>query len=324
MEIVCNSGLGDGYNVFFQAEFWNVKTFYRLLKLMKKSDRVWDRVLIQFVPHMYSPKGGLVPSLGLFSVLIKILFGHRLQVMFHELHYPFSFHWKSLVMWSCHHFMYLTTLWSAKEAFFSTQANFKKGSLYSLGADTIWLPVASNIPKGEVTQNEGEKLRVCLFGGLHVSKRYDLVFDVLNTHMEVHFVGQNREDLPLRLKNHPIVEHIIFHGKCDSHKTAEILGSCHLLIAYFSDGISSRRGSAMAALNQGIHLVTTFDWGSEDIFKFWPQVHLFPTDENAFKREVRAFFSKTSPQHFKRHSTDEFDQVFSWDAILNRYLKYCR
>ncbi len=331
VDIICNKGLGRDSSVFFEANRWNLFTFLKLLREMKASKKNWDKIIIQFVPHMYSSKGGLVPSIGIFALLCKFLYGPRLQVMFHELHYPFSFYWKDALMWLCHHFMYVMCLWCSQEAFFSTQTNLKKGRHVALRDNCHWLPVGSNISrfKGLIGHEGHKNLKVCLFGGLHVSKRYDLVFQILNEEMEIEFIGLEKEDLPLELQKHPMANHINFLGKCDSHEVAERIAKSDLMIAYFSDGLSSRRGSAMAALNQGIHLLSSYDWGSEELFLHWPNIHLFPARDEDFLKGARAFLTHffnsdskeiiLSSQQRKAYQ-EHFDHLFSWDVILKRYI----
>lgn len=328
VDIICNEGLGEGFSPFFTAKKWNISTFIRLFWAIHKEQKNWDRIIIQFVPHMYAPKGGLVPSLGIFSLLLRCFCSPRLQVMFHELHYPFSFYWKDFLMWCCHHFMYLLCLWSSHDSFFSTQTNLKKGRLMALFDNTHWLPVASNLPRSPSKGRGDQKLEVCLFGGQHISKRYDLVFEALyqsreNREMLIHFIGPNLSDLDQGLREHPIAKHIEFHGRCDAKRAAAIISQCHVMVAYFSDGISSRRGSAMAALNQGIHLLSTYDWGSEELFQSWPNICLLPTGPNAFIKEAKAYLSSFSFEEVNEDQRklyqDHFDQFFSWQAIMSRY-----
>ena len=111
-------------------------------------------------------------------------------------------------------------------------------------------------------------------------------------------------------------------GPLEAAEAAERLAEQDFLISYFADGVSGRRGSLLAALCEGVPVVTTWaDWSDEQ-FLGQDFVKLLSCDEAQFTNELIALlrgperpFSRVARgavrEFYRRH--------FSWAAIVERY-----
>ena len=66
---------------------------------------------------------------------------------------------------------------------------------------------------------------------------------------------------------------------------SKALQICNLMVCYYVDGISSRRGSAIAALDHGIPLISTVGRNTESIFKDVEFIHLLSSEPQWFLRD---------------------------------------
>jgi glycosyltransferase involved in cell wall biosynthesis len=112
-------------------------------------------------------------------------------------------------------------------------------------------------------------------------------------------------------------------GPLAADAAADRLTQHDFLLAYFQDGVSGRRGSLLAALCEGLPVVTTFDDSSDEVFCERPFVKLLSCDEASFRAELHALLAaKDRPfSEIDRRDVRRFyDEHFSWGALIKRYL----
>jgi hypothetical protein len=144
-----------------------------------------DRILIEFVPFMYSPRGGI--NFGLVVLAARLALGARIrgsgrvQVMFHELWFPFAWRPKDMLLHMAHRSMVLGLAMLSDDIFCSTTrfAREVRDVLGPIRRPVHVLPVGSSLERDETPRrpprDRDETLRVALFGSLHVSKNAPLV-----------------------------------------------------------------------------------------------------------------------------------------------------
>ena len=191
----------------------------------------------------------------------------QLAVMFHE-RFVAPVNWKFRVM----------HLWQRRQ--YEALRRLADQRLYSIRrwADDdggLHLPVSSNLPileqaaigptvEAESMGEGGPLRRVGLFGSKHdshaiaLSVEAAIAINKAAPGVRIRCVGAIGRVLRAKLEQaggpSAIVED---HGYLDAQKAAETIASCDLMLAPFDYGLSTRRGSAIAALSLGVPLLST-------------------------------------------------------------------
>jgi glycosyltransferase involved in cell wall biosynthesis len=96
----------------------------------------------------------------------------------------------------------------------------------------------------------------------------------------------------------------------------------NLFLAYFVDGLSTRRGSVMAALGQGLPVVSTLGPYTESEFMNQPFIHLLPIENEAFATGFLELLKK-GPESYSADEIRKFQmENFSWDKIVKDYMDF--
>ncbi|CAN0103382.1 unnamed protein product, partial [Chrysoparadoxa australica] len=254
LTVCCQEGLGEGSgHTVLNFSHWNIFTFLTIFWKLRNSDN--ERVLIQYVPHMYD-KRGVNFSLPLFIILLRTFSQIKIDIMFHELHYPLEPQLKSIVLWFLHHLMLIPSLWFSHTCFFSTEKYLRKCSLLTGEKKLFFLPVGSNIPRSMSENRSNDKRKkIILFAGPHPSKDFKFFFLGLQNfkdEFELVFLGTNEIDFEKYYGSDYQKFHHQFLGKVSDDEVSSVLKNGYCLVAYFTDGLTSRRGSVLAALNNGL------------------------------------------------------------------------
>ena len=323
----CQQESMEGEIPVIHFEKCNIIHFIRLFNKIKLLGI--DKILIQYVPHMYNPRGGVNFSLPSFIIFLRIFSSLSIEVMFHELHYPFEYSIKSLLLWFCHHMMLIPSLWFSHRSFFSTERFLKKANKLNLTTKIYYLPVGSNISRSDFLgkSSDTEFLKLVIFGGLHVSKK---VFEVINfvnsfENVKVKLIGIQRTDFKSANKHILKNDNIEFLGFLPDEEVGRILWDSDFQLAFFIDGISTRRGSALAALNNGLPVITTKTSLTDESLLSFPG--LFLSSPDLFFEELKSILLKDlkeirKERHFLREKMfKNFDEFFSWESIVDRYEK---
>ncbi len=139
------------------------------------------------------------------------------------------------------------------------------------------LPVGSNLPKSPLSQRVAKtRLRVasddfvcCVFGGGHISRMFDrvdsavrVITDHFSGKCKVHlvYIGDANRDW----KCGEATLHRL--GRLTAPNAADAIAAADLMINPFLDGLSTRRGSAMAALQHGVPVLGTHGASTEAIW----------------------------------------------------------
>jgi glycosyltransferase involved in cell wall biosynthesis len=331
---------GDrGVEVLANVERWGFLGPFMALGPVLRFDP--ELVLIQFVPFMYAPRGGinftLVALASFFALRARLRGRGAVQVMFHEIWFPLSRSPKALVLHVAHRAMALGVSLSAAESFCSTEisARLLKKFLRPLTRPVHVLFVGSNLERRVRPRSgaaaRGAPLKVCIFGSTHLSKNVPLVLRTLHEAQRsarnpfvLTVIGLTLGEL---VHEAPELEDWLTRdvrvlGMLGAEEAADELGEQDLAVCYFSDGVSGRRGSMLAALCEGTPIVTTARDYTDPIFYEQRALTLLPCDESAFRTGLLALLCGPK-RPFDGVSRDEvrefYDRNFSWTAIVERY-----
>jgi glycosyltransferase involved in cell wall biosynthesis len=323
------------------VEYW---TWARPLLTVRDALRFRpDRILIEFVPFMYSPRGGINFGLVLLALVLavraRIRKSGRLQVMFHELWFPLAWRPKDLVLHLAHRSMVFGLAALSDDVFCSTTrfAREVRRVLGPLSRPVHVLPVGSSLERDDrpapPPRIRDKTLRIALFGSLHVSKNVPLVVQTIYEaarsspwDIRLTVIGPTIEELCAALPELRtwLVGEVRAEGPLESERAADCLAEQDFFVAYFQDGVSTRRTTLMAALCEGVAVVTTWRDVSDEVFLGKPFVKLLSSDEPAFRRELVEFLN-SSERPFDGIEPMEirafYRKHFSWSSIVERYIE---
>ena len=257
-------------------------------------DRELDRfarprtLLVQYTPHAFGYKSMNLPLAAWLAS--RAGRGDDVRIMFHEVAYP----WvrrplRHDVIAAVHRIMAALLVRSCSHAYVSIPAWMPLLRRLGAGRKTItWTPVPSNVPANPNPAVVGAR-RAELGGGPVVGhfgtygrEVTALLAPVLRTLLE------RRPDLRVLLlgvggerwaEQFRAEQRVKATGPLQAVELAEYLCACDLMIQPYPDGISSRRTSAMAALANGVPVVTTLGVLSEQIG--WSRAVAAVTETNA-------------------------------------------
>lgn len=326
-----------GVEVIPNVERWNfLGPFFRLGPALRFDP---DRVVIQFVPFMYAPRGGINFSLVLLVAFLaargRVRGRGAVQIMFHETWFPAFRNPKALLMHVAHRAMAFGVSIVARQSFCSTfvSARMIKTQLRPFVRHVHVLFVGSNLERDvrPSAPRPAEPLKVCIFGSTHPSKNVPLVLRSLHEAQaraekpfELTVVGLTLEEL---VHEAPELESWLTNdvrvtGMLNAEAAADCLGEQDLAVCYFTDGVSGRRGSMLAALCEGTPIVTTVRDYTDPVFYGQRAVTLLSHEDDEFRAGLVALLA--GPERpfagVSRAEVREFyDQHFSWSAIVERY-----
>ncbi len=299
--------------------------FLKLIPYLKKV-KEFDLIYIQYVPNMYNPKGGLNISFTLFCFILKHLTRAQIAVMFHELYYPWRPDIKSVIMNIYHKTMLTIMLISSDRQYFSCQYFLESSKKFTVNKKNfVHLPVGSNIELNCTNEKQisdvviqKEKINLCIFGSHHESKRHDLIlksiFNSLSSeHYHLHIIGPTKQELesysPISFSDKPNCH---FYSHLSDSSVRNILENSDLSIGYFSDGLSTRRGSLIAALQCGCPIFSTKTFKTDDMLLTEPFITLSSCEEERFcitlEKNLKALKKNNQKEKIKRF----YEQKFSW------------
>lgn len=242
------------------------------------------RLLVQWVPHGYGYK-----SMNLFFCLWLLKRARQkrdeIEIMVHEPFLSFGEGSKKQDAAAAVHRLMTTILlkaasrvWVSIPGWETCLRPFAFGGVKSF----VWLPVPSNIPVVDDTEGiakvrtryapNGEFL-VGHFGAYDIYM-LKLMLELLPSLLEKHgnvavlLLGKGSEALRFELiAKHPDLGRRVYaSGALTAKDVSRHISACDLMLQPYQDGVSSRRGSLMAALAHGCPVVTTNGAATESLW----------------------------------------------------------
>lgn len=242
------------------------------------------RLLVQYVPHGFGMKALNLP-LCLWLVWRRRGHGDDIRVMFHEVAYPFVRRpLKHNLIAVGNRLMAFVLMQACTRAYVSIPA--WADLLRSLGGRRVaitWLPVQANVPSDP--QPTAADIRAKFLGSAgtalvgHFGTYPDGITRVLGPavarlletrpNIRVLFLGRGSEKFRAWLVGtYPSVAAKVFAtGGLDPIDVSAHIQACDVMIQPYPDGVSSRRGSMMACLANGVAVVTNLGPLSEPLWE---------------------------------------------------------
>jgi glycosyltransferase involved in cell wall biosynthesis len=243
-----------------------------------------DCVTVQFSPNLYAHKlRGIAPHLPVWLAALRAATGAPIALMAHEQSYPAAFFpadrlligvpqlaiFQALCL-VCDAVLFAIEVGASK---YERRYPFLRGRFH-------WLPVGSNIPVSTAAsdgfiQREGiapGEIVLLLFGTPHPTRLFGHSFMALtrarNEGLPARLiaVGTSNERLRQEIsdeKRPELTAHAIGLGYLRNEEASHYLKRADVVLAPFLDGVSSRRGSVMAALSHSRPVVTNLGWATD-------------------------------------------------------------
>jgi glycosyltransferase involved in cell wall biosynthesis len=244
-----------------------------------------DRILIQYVPHGFGLKAMNVPF-ATWALVRRARWRDDFRVMFHEVAFP----WvqrplRHNVVAAVNRAMAAALIRACSRAYVSIPGWVPL--LRRLGAGGVpiaWTPVPSSVPaeaspaavaarRAELTMNEPTARLICHFG-TYAPSVTGILSSVLRTLLERRLdvrvvllgAGGDRWRPELGGARADWLARIVAPGPLPAALIAEHLRASDLVIQPYPDGASGRRTTLMAALANGVPVVTTLGFLSESVW----------------------------------------------------------
>lgn len=294
-----------------------------------------DWLVVQFQQFAYG-RYGFNPWLPLVvRRMRRTVPGLRVAVMMHEDFVPVT-GWKFAIMTTWQRAQFWALGRAADVVFFSIEPWAERYARWFGAKPVVHLPVGSNIPRAAVSRADAraqlgladDTFVAGVFGTLGAPRRLPLIRKALDALRErdprlaVVYVGPHGEAFRAGIGGHP------FHdaGALPAPDVAAHLAAMDLHLAPFIDGVSTRRGSFLAGLQQGTAtLGTSGELTDPMLARAAPEAFaLTPNgDDDAFvaaalnlhaQPERRARMGAAGEAFFERH--------FAWSVIADRLVTH--
>ena len=295
------------------------RTLAPLPKLLEGGGFDW--LIVQYNPFSFGKRGycpGLIKALN----TMKRRSGcPKIAIMFHETMVP-RWPWRFAVMrmWQYRQFKQLCRL--CDQAFASTERYLKQVKLIGSAVPAKQLAVGSNVPTSKLSKAKARKrldipeeaIVLGVFGSAHMSRLIDWIGRAVraayeaDNRVKVLYVGADGGKFEPQFPKMPFRD----MGALPMDEVSASLRAMDLLIAPFIDGASTRRGSLIAGLMNGITVLSTrTDW-TEAVLDDIPGLYL--TDVDAGPK----IFSDRAVEFVQQANKGRFldpPSSFSWESI---------
>jgi glycosyltransferase involved in cell wall biosynthesis len=255
----------------------------------------------------------------------------KIAVMVHEMYYPIT-DWRSALMGGWQRVQFFAVRVLSDVMFTSVSPWAKALRSHRPRRPVHHLPVGSNLPDmRHAGATERERLGIAedaivlaAFGTGHPSRMLDYV-----AHAADSVAAQGHETVLLNLGfNTPQVSvspavRVLAPGHLEEEAISRHLAAVDIYLAPFTDGVSTRRTTLMAALQHGLAIVGTDGHNTDDMLRrSKSSMRLTPVgDRDAFSRAVCDLAdSPEARAELGERATLLYEEEFDWTVVSDRLL----
>ena len=309
---------------------------------LEKASVSTDAVLVQYTPYLWSQsRVRLNPRMSFQFARARRRLGVPVILLAHEVHYPVGWSVRGLLLGWGQKFQFLALASKAHQIYFTYESARKAicEARPLLQQKASVLPVGSNIPviSAPVIIEGGldhEKILLIHFGGNHPTHCLPWTVTALaaaqaslpEKDIDLIWVGVDEAEknrILSEMQQTKISSSIRALGYLPANEVSQWLTRSTLVLAPFLDGISTRRGSVMAAFEHSRPVVTNLGWASDpkinwDSFSFASNASSNQKPEDAFASAVcSALNSPDERQKIAAAGLDNYERQFSWRKIAD-------
>jgi glycosyltransferase involved in cell wall biosynthesis len=304
------------------------ETIHGALQSLRKKGR-FDWLIVQYNPFCFGRRGfaaWLIPALRRSGIPVA--------VMFHETFAVPLWPWQQIVMrvWQYPQFVFLAR--TGRCNFVSTERWLAQVRRWA-GRPPHLMPVGSNLPLCQLTKAEAraklglspDALILGVFGFAHGSKRTEWIGMAARaiherfSQTQILSIGELGQRLRDASGGVPLHDHGLLPGQEASLR----LRAMDLFLAPFSDGISGRRGSAIAAFQHGVPACSTFRAYTDRYIREidTPALRLTPADNKSLFIESAREQAELCLQRpdLGRDLIRFYETHFDWPVVAHRTIQ---
>ncbi|MDB6110403.1 MAG: hypothetical protein JWR69_2153 [Pedosphaera sp.] len=327
------TGIGAGRTAAPDVEvvpFFDLRhpsSFGRLKSLLRERNLDW--VVLQYNPFSFG-KRGFCPWVPWTLATLRSLPNTRVAAMFHEACVP-KWPAKYAVMYSWQRPIFNAVCRAVEVAFVSTERWTPQVRRAARGLRVHHLPVGSNIPVSAVGREEArarlgfdsQTIVLGFFGTAHPSRQLDWIAEAVtevtrrqpSRRTVLLYVGPHGDAVRMACPSTNVID----AGHLDPAEVGVRLRAMDAVVSPFSDGVSTRRGSILAALQHGIPVASTRSQWTDQLFASTPNTFLLSSADcaQAFADQVAEWleqhlFSTPIPN---LELEAFYENNFHWDRI---------
>ena len=288
-----------------------------------------DAVVLQYNPFGWGRRGWVPDLVRTIERFKNARPDVRLGVMFHET-FMMNPGFRSWVMRQYQRRQFDKLVSISDVCFFSTELWAIQHRARNTNT-AVHLPVGANLPIADDVGSDmfrhqydiGEDDFVCgVFGGAHPSRMLPWIESAVGEIRSQH--AKNRRLYFIHIGGEPIdwsMSGVDIHrtGRVEASVASDAVAAMDLMINPFVDGISTRRGSAMAALQNGVPVLSTRGHATDGIWTTQQGKSVFlapPNDPIAWLQTTRDAFKSINRNMVSKDAIKKFyDDNFSWHVI---------
>jgi len=321
-------------------------SFWKLLKTCSKLRKIkFDQLFLQYVPHLYG-RAGINLGVMILLLYLKVFTKIKIEIMYHELFYPIQFNPKALILHFIHQKMLFISILAGNQYFCSCHKvkSILERQFFFRKKRMSLLPISSTVDNPSLNNTEIENLRLDLgiksddlvigsLGNFHPSKNYPLIFEVLaqlerqnKRSFKFIFVGVTKNEILQNINEslHYLLDKIILaQGKLDDYQVRLNMELMDIFIGYFSDGVSLRRSSIIAAMQSGLRVVTTKSKWTDTFFENILEFYLLPVDQDNFKIQSMRILTQLSKKNKAETESVRwfYQNHLDWKVTTAKYME---
>ncbi len=298
-----------------------------------------DRLMIQYIPYLYSKKWGIHFFLPLWVLCLRFFIRKPILLIVHELHYPIQFNPKGLLIGIPQFLQFIFIALLSSKISFTFEAPYKIYSKLFFWKKVFLIPVGANIKRVAfdslipLDEKISRDTTVLLhFGGSHPTNLFHYEFAALGAilqkfkNVNLFYAGltQNKIDTLLEFYHFThLRERITALGFLSEQEVSAWITRSNLILAPFLDGISTRRTSAMAALEHEKPLLTTRSWSTNTEIPWEDFCYITPIEPSRkFNEMAISILEHPKEAEQMGHKAKlYYDKNFSYPVITHKLLQ---
>lgn len=290
-------------------------------------DQPMVRLTVQYNPFGFGPRG-FNPWLPGVLVRLRKQWHCHIAVMFHETYVPpESLRFRAMRLWQIPQFLALCRV---SDSLFASTGRWIPPIRSASGKEPLLLPAGSNVSRSLLSREDARnKLSIppdaqvlVVFGSAHPSRLLEWIAraarearaTVPNTVLL--YIGADGEKIRTSLdSNFPFID----CGVRPDTEVGDCLAAGNLMLAPFSDGLSTRRGSVVAAFQHGLPVLSTLSSWTDSLLREQPGIFLSPLNEgpSGFAAKAARLTSTLTGEPFRQLEIF-YETNFSWPVLSAR------
>jgi glycosyltransferase involved in cell wall biosynthesis len=290
----------------------------------------YDAIVVQYNPFMYGRRGFAPRLLEAMLGIRRLRTPPRIGLMVHEPFVPMiNWRWALMGLWQRGQLLALHAL--ADVVFASIEAWTVMLAQLRPRRPAYHLPVGSNLPDMRPQRAQARELLgisdetfvIAAFGTAHPSRHLDYIVDTANviaeSGIEVALQNLGAGVPPLHGLGRRV--HVSQPGYQAPAALAQCLAASDLFLAPFVDGVSTRRTTMMAALQNGLPVVATDGPLTDKILRNRPHaLHLVPVARKAafIEAAMELALTPSARDLLGRAARELYEEQFDWPVTATR------